>query len=125
LEPKSRISIFRWRPYGEEADLKRIPHQVIKLRNWKFFINSFGGNPDPVEDMGPTDVMISDWIGYSSMLGFRYYISSRMAVDLKGGFMNNSYKNDKWRIQRQPVTGPTMKIDKLPIFSLKFVYGIR
>ena len=59
------------------------------------------------------------------MLGLRYYISSRLALDIKGGFINNSYKDDKWRVQRQSVTGPKMKIDDLPIFSFKVVYGLR
>lgn len=126
---------FRWRPNIElnftlapiwgrgRIEMDTTPGD--KTADWNFFINSFGGDPDPVEDMGATDVMISDWFGYSSMLGLRYYISSRMAVDLKGGFMNNFYKNDKWRVQRQPITGPKMNINELPIFSLKFVYGLR
>mgnify|MGYP003325298236 CR=1 FL=1 len=75
--------------------------------------------------MGATDVMITDWLGYSSMLGFRYYISSRIGIDIKGGFMNNSYNEDNWRIQRQKATGPKMKVDDLPIFSLKLIYGLR
>ena len=111
---------FRWRPNIElnftlapiwgrgRIEMDTTPGD--KTADWNFFINSLGGNPDPVEDMGATDVMISDWFGYSSMLGLRYYISSRMAVDLKGGFMNNFYKNDKWRVQRQPITGPKINI---------------
>ena len=75
--------------------------------------------------MGATDVMITDWLGYSSMLGFRYYLSSRIGIDVKGGFMNTSYDKDNWRIQRQKATGPKMKVDDLPIFSLKVIYGIR
>ena len=59
------------------------------------------------------------------MLGLRYYISSRIAIDIKGGFMNNFYNKKNWRVQRQQVNGPEMKIDDLPIFSVKFIYGIR
>ena len=128
-------TFFRWRPKIElnftlapiwgrgRIEMDTTPGD--KTEDWNFFINSFGGETDPVSDMGATDVMKKDWFGYCSMLGLRYYISSRMAVDVKGGFMNNFYKNKNWRIQRQIVTGPSMSIDDLPIFSLKFIYGIR
>ena len=128
-------TFFRWKPNVElnftlapiwgrgRIELDTTPGD--KTDDWNYFINSFGGSPDPVSDMGATDVMITDWFGYSSMLGFRYYINSRIGVDVKGGFMNNSYKEENWRIQRQKVTGPKMKVDDLPIFSLKIIYGIR
>ena len=128
-------TFFRWKPNIElnftlapiwgrgRIELDTTPGD--KTDDWNYFINSFGGSPDPISDMGATDVMITDWFGYSSMLGFRYYINSRIGVDVKGGFMNNSYKDKNWRIQRQKVTGPKMKIDDLPIFSLKIIYGIR
>ena len=128
-------TFFRWKPNMElnftlapiwgrgRIELDTTPGD--KTDDWNYFINSFGGTPDPVSDMGATDVMKTDWFGYSSMLGFRYYINSRIGVDVKGGFMNNSYKEENWRIQRQKVTGPKMKIDDLPIFSIKIIYGIR
>ena len=128
-------TFFRWRPNIElnftlaliwgrgRIELDTTPGD--KTDDWNYFINSFGGTPDPITDMGATDVMITDWLGYSSMLGFRYYLSSRIGVDVKGGFMNNSYNKDNWRIQRQKATGPKMKVDDLPIFSLKLIYGLR
>ena len=128
-------TFFRWKPKIElnftlspiwgrgRIEMDTTPGD--KTEDWNFFINSFGGPTNPVSDMGATDVMIKDWFGYSSMLGVRYYISSRMAIDFKGGFMNNYYKNKNWRIQRQAVTGPELKINDLPIFSVKFVYGLR
>ena len=128
-------TFFRWRPKIElnftlapiwgrgRIELDTTPGD--KTEDWNFFLNSFGGSEDPVKDMGATDAMKSDWYGYTGMLGFRYYISSRLALDIKGGFINNSYKDDKWRVQRQSVTGPKMKIDDLPIFSFKVVYGLR
>ena len=128
-------TFFRWKPKIElnftlapiwgrgRIELDTTPGD--KTEDWNFFLNSFGGSEDPVKDMGATDAMKSDWYGYTGMLGFRYYISSRLALDIKGGFINNSYKDDKWRVQRQSVTGPKMKIDDLPIFSFKVVYGLR
>ena len=128
-------TFFRWRPKIElnftlapiwgrgKIELDTTPGD--KTEDWNSFLNSFGGSEDPVADMGATDAMKSDWFGYTGIMGFRYYISSRLAVDLKGGFMNNFYKEDRWRIQRQSVTGPKMNIDDLPILSFKVVYGLR
>ncbi|MBI90077.1 MAG: hypothetical protein CMG60_08325 [Candidatus Marinimicrobia bacterium] len=126
---------FRWKPRIElnftltpiwgrgRIEMDTTPGD--KTEDWNDLINSFGGDQDPITDMGATDVMISDWIGYGSKLGVRYYVNSRLAIDVKGGFMNNFYNNDNWRIQRQKVTGPKMKITDLPVFSLKIVYGIK
>ena len=126
---------FRWKPKIEmnftlapiwgrgRIEIDTTPGD--KEEDWDHVITSFGGDSDQLNDMGATDAMLNDWLGYSSMLGLRYYLSSRMAIDIKGGFMNNFYNEESWRVQRQKVNGPKMKIDDLPIFSMKFVYGIR
>jgi len=75
--------------------------------------------------MDASDAMVTNWFGYGSMLGFRFYLTSRMAIDFKSGFMNNQYDEKKWTLRDQKVTGPKMKIDGLPIFSLKLSYGFR
>lgn len=95
-----------------------------KSEDWNQLINSFGVSK-PVSDLGATDAMINDWIGFSGMIGIRYYLSTRIGLDMKMGFMDNSYKNDKWRLQKKEVTGPIMKIDELPIFSFKVFYGFK
>jgi len=95
-----------------------------KSEDWNQLINSFGGSDD-VSDLGATDAMTNDWIGFSGMIGIRYYLSTRIGLDMKMGFMDNSYKNDKWRLQKQKVTGPIMKIDELPLFSFKVFYGFK
>ena len=95
-----------------------------KSEDWNQLLNSFG-DENPMDDMGATDAMLNDWFGYSSMMGFRYYLSSRLALDIKAGFMNNSYKEDKWRLYKVSVKGPKMKIDELPLFTFKVVYGIK
>ena len=95
-----------------------------KSEDWNQLINSFGDS-NPVSDLGATDAMINDWIGFSGMIGIRYYLSTRIGLDMKMGFMDNSYKNDKWRLQKKKVTGPIMKIDELPLFSFKVFYGFK
>ena len=95
-----------------------------KSEDWNQLINSFGDS-DPVSDLGATDAMIKDWIGFSGMIGIRYYLSTRIGLDMKMGFMDNSYKNEKWRLQKKKVTGPKMEIDEMPIFSFKVFYGFK
>ena len=95
-----------------------------KSDDWNQLIDSFGGSDD-VSDLGATDAMINDWIGFSGMIGIRYYLSTRIGLDMKMGFMDNSYKNEKWRLQKKKVTGPIMKIDELPLFSFKVFYGFK
>ena len=95
-----------------------------KSEDWNQLIDSFGGSDD-VSDLGATDAMINDWIGFSGMIGIRYYLSTRIGLDMKMGFMDNSYKNEKWRLQKKEVTGPKMKIDELPLFSFKVFYGFK
>ena len=95
-----------------------------KSEDWNQLIDSFGGSND-VSDLGATDAMINDWIGFSGMIGIRYYLSTRIGLDMKMGFMDNSYKNEKWRLQKKEVTGPKMKIDELPLFSFKVFYGFK
>ena len=95
-----------------------------KSEDWNQLINSFGDSK-PVSDLGATDAMTNDWIGFSGMIGIRYYLSTRIGLDMKMGFMDNSYKNEKWRLQKKEVTGPIMKIDELPLFSFKVFYGFK
>jgi len=41
------------------------------------------------------------------------------------GFLNNNYKKNSWRFQGKKVNGPEMKIDEIPIFTLKVVYALK
>ena len=82
-------------------------------------------HPDHGKIMDASDDMIANWLGYGSMLGFRYYLTTRMALDFKSGFMNNRYNEKNWYLRNKKVTGPKLKIDGLPIFSLKILYALR
>lgn len=127
-------TFFRWKPKIElnftlapiwgRGRIQMDTTPGDKSEDWNQLLNSFG-DEDPMDDMGATDAMLNDWVGYSSMMGFRYYLSSRLALDIKAGFMNNSYKQDKWRLYKVSVKGPKMKIDDLPVFTFKVVYGLR
>ncbi len=127
-------TFFRWRPKIElnftlapiwgrgKITVETTPSG--KTDNWNELLNSFGDS-DPMDKMGSTDAMLNDWYGYSGMIGIRYYYSSRIGFDFKAGFLNNSYNEKNWRLYKKDVVGPKMKIDSLPLFSFKVVYGLK
>ena len=127
-------TFFRWRPRIElnftltpiwgRAEITMDTKPSDKFEDWNELLNSFG-DTDPLTELGGTDQMVNNWIGYSGMIGVRFYLSSRLGIDFKFGFMNNNYKQDKWAVQRNTVKGPAMKIESLPLFSLKAVYGLK
>jgi len=92
--------------------------------DWNVLFNSFDDD-DPLEQVASDNNMKSDWIGYSGMIGIRYYFRPWMGLDFKAGFLNNGYNKEKWRFQGKRVMGPDLTIDDLPIFSLKLVYALR
>ena len=92
--------------------------------DWNEILNSFG-DENPLTQVASENGMRSDWFGFSGMLGYRYYIRPWIGIDIKAGFLNNSYNKDKWRFQGKKVKGPDLKIDEIPIFSLKLVYALK
>ena len=92
--------------------------------DWNELLNSFG-DENPLSQVASENGMRSDWLGYSGMLGYRYYLRPWIGIDFKMGFLNNNYNKDRWRFQGKKVKGPDMKIDKIPIFSLKLVYALK
>jgi len=92
--------------------------------DWNDLLTSFG-DENPLSQVASDNSMRSDWIGYSGMLGYRYYIRPWIGIDFKAGFLNNNYKKNNWRFQGKKVKGPNMKIDEIPIFSLKIVYALK
>ena len=127
-------TFFRWRPRIElnftlapiwgRGRLTVETKPTGKVDDWNELLNSFGDS-DPMSEMGSSDVMISDWIGFSGMVGIRYYMSPRLGIDFKAGFLNNYYNHENWRIYSTKVKGPEMTINDLPIFSLKVIYGLK
>ena len=127
-------TFFRWRPKIElnftlapiwgRGRITVDTSPGDKADDWNYLLNSFGDD-SPISEMGTTDAMLVDWIGYSGMIGMRYYLSSRLGLDVKMGFMNNYYNNENWRVQTEKVIGPKMTITKLPIFSIKIIYGFK
>ena len=127
-------TFFRWKPRIElnftlapvwgRAEMIMDTKPSDKYEDWNELLNSFGDS-NPLTEMAGTDQMVNNWLGYSGQIGIRYYLSSRLGIDFKFGFMNNKYKNDNWRVQRNKVIGPKIDIKKLPVFSVKANYAIR
>lgn len=92
--------------------------------DWNELLNSFG-DEDPLSQVASENTMVTDWLGFSGMLGYRYYIRPWIGIDVKMGFLNNNYKKNKWRFQGKTVKGPEMKIDEIPIFTFKVVYALK
>ena len=123
---KQRMELnFTLMPIWGVAKINLVTSPSQQSEDWNSFINEFNDVKDQISELDASDDMIANWFGYGSMLGFRYYLTTRMALDFKSGFMNNRYNEKNWYLRNKKVTGPKLKIDGLPIFSLKILYGLR
>ena len=128
-------TFFRWKPKIEfnftlmpiwcRASISLITTPSQQSDDWNAFLNEFNEIKDQIANLDASDQMTSNWFGYGSMLGVRYYITSRMAIDFKSGFMNQNYDETKWQLRGKEISGPKLKLDDLPLFTLKFLYGFR
>ncbi len=128
-------TFFRWRPKIEfnftlmpiwcRGSILLITTPSQQADDWNSFVNEFNEIKDQIVNLDASDKMVSNWFGYGSMLGIRYYITSRMAVDFKSGFMNQNYDRTKWSLRGKSISGPELKLDDLPTFTLKFLYGFQ
>ena len=55
--------------------------------DWNELLNSFGDD-SPLNQVASDNAMVADWLGYSGMLGYRYYIRPWIGIDFKMGFLN-------------------------------------
>ena len=92
--------------------------------DWNDLLNSFGDD-NPLDQIASANSMKTDWLGYTGVIGLRYYIRTWLGLEFSVGFLNNNYKKDKWRLQGNDVKGPDMKINDLPVFTFKIVYALK
>ena len=74
-------------------------------------------------DVSASDEMTTTFIGITSAVGVRYYVKPYIAVELKIGFIENYYSEDKWKFQDQDIKGPNIDIEDMPVFTFGLVYG--
>lgn len=115
--PRKRLEVnFALAPMLNSASIKLSTSGTIS--EWDSLHTSFGNNSINV----PADnKMTSTWLGFTSMIGVRYYLRSWLALDLRTGFMNNFYNEANWKFQGKKITGPVLKIDKLPLFTFRLI----
>jgi len=88
--------------------------------DWDALLSSYGNS---AISLTSSDKMTTWWLGYASTIGLRYYLRSWLGLDLKAGFMHNGYQSDAWKFQGKSVTGPTLDLKRLPLFSLQVIFG--
>ncbi len=87
---------------------------------WDSLIAEFNNTSIPISSK---DKMTKLFFGFTSSVGFRFYLNTYLALDGKIGFMSNYYKNDRWKFQGKSIKGPDVKLNDLPLFSFGLVYG--
>jgi len=99
---------------------------IIKLTakststDWDTVLNSYGNSGATLTTGGE---MSKRWFGLASMIGFRFYMTPQFAVEGKAGYIRNTYSEKNWKLEKEKVAGPTMNIEKLPVFNIHFVFG--
>ena len=68
--------------------------------------------------------MTTRWMGFSSHVGYRYYISRLLSLEGKLGYFMSSYNEKNWKLEGKDVAGPPMKIGRLPVFQVNLVIGL-
>ena len=74
-------------------------------------------------DVSASDEMTTTFIGISSAVEARFYVKPYIAIEVKIGFIENYYSEDKWKFQDQDIKGPNIDIEDMPVFTFGLVYG--
>ena len=89
--------------------------------DWDSLLTSYG-NSSVMLKTGSS--MTKRWLGFSSHVGYRYYFSRLLSVEGKLGYYMSSYSEKNWKLEGEKVTGPPMKLGRLPVFQVNLVIGI-
>jgi len=89
--------------------------------DWDSLLTSYGNSSVRLKTGSS---MTKRWLGFSSHVGYRYYFSRLLSVEGKLGYYMSSYSEKNWKLEGEKVTGPTMKLGRLPVFQVNLVIGI-
>jgi hypothetical protein len=89
--------------------------------DWDSLLTSYGNSSVRLKTGSS---MTKRWLGFSSHLGYRYYFSRLLSVEGKLGYYMSSYSEKNWKLEGEKVTGPPMKLGRLPVFQVNLVIGI-
>ena len=89
--------------------------------DWDSLLSTYGNSS---VNLKTGSSMTKSWLGFSSLVGFRYYFSRLLSVESKLGYFMSSYSEKNWKLEGEKVTGPLMEIGRLPILQVNLVIGI-
>ena len=89
--------------------------------DWDSLLTSYGNSSVRLKTGSS---MTKRWLGFSSHVGYRYYFSRLLSVEGKLGYYMSSYSEKNWKLEGEKVTGPPMKLGRLPVFQINLVIGI-
>ena len=89
--------------------------------DWDSLLTSYGNSSVRLKTGSS---MTKRWLGFSSHIGYRYYFSRLLSVEGKLGYYMSSYSEKNWKLEGEKVTGPPMKLGRLPVFQVNLVIGI-
>ena len=89
--------------------------------DWDSLLTSYGNSSVRLKTGSS---MTKRWLGFSSHVGYRYYFSRLLSVEGKLGYYMSSYSEKNWKLEGEKVTGPPMKLGRLPVFQVNLLIGI-
>ena len=94
----------------------------VNVSEWDNVLTGFSDGDVSIAVVN-SDKMTTNWFGFASFIGLRYYVRSWWAIDIKTGYLTNYYDHESWKFRGKTVTGPVMNIDGLPIVTVKVIFG--
>ena len=117
--PKKQLELnFTLGPMINSGSISLATKQTIEA--WDELLGEFNNSG---VDVSASDEMTTTFIGISSAVGVRFYVKPYTAVEVKIGFIENYYSEDKWKFQDQEINGPNIDIEDMPVFTFGLVYG--
>jgi hypothetical protein len=90
--------------------------------DWDSFLKNLDEDNDNIS-LTVEGVMKKNWLGFSSFIGGRYYLSPSMSIEGRFGYYRNFYSRENWKLEKSNVIGPELSIKNLPIFQIFYVLG--
>ena len=90
--------------------------------DWDSFLKKLDEDNDNIS-LTVEGVMYKNWLGFSSMIGGRYYLTSSMSIEGRLGYYRNFYSRKNWKLEKSNVIGPKLSIKNLPVFQIFYVIG--
>ncbi len=67
--------------------------------------------------------IVNQFFGFTSSVGVRYYFLSWLALDVKSGFMSNTYKDANWKQNGKKIPGPGLDLNKEAMLTIRLMFS--